>query len=123
MRVCGGRHATRAVTRGWDEAEARQRRYGFSTFTISTGRAVHRIGRLGERLFRCGTFGILDDAGALEELARLDPGRHLLCVGPAEEVPAAAFPSGSIVARSERLTAPCEDVIARLPSPAAHRRL
>jgi ribosomal protein S18 acetylase RimI-like enzyme len=112
-----------ARTSGWDEAEDRHRRYGFSTFTISTGQAVYRIGRLGEELFRCGAFGILEDAAALEELARLDPRRHLLCVGPASEVPTAAFPSGWIVARSERLTAPCEAVSAHLHSSAARRRL
>ena len=100
----------------WAEAQARQVRYGFSQFTLSTVTGTYRIGRLGERLFRCGTFGILDDRAALEELARFDPERQLLCVGPATEIPAVVLRSGSIVGRSERLAAPCEDVMACLES-------
>lgn len=112
----GGPRSGRDLPSEWAEAQARQARYGFSQFTLSTATGTYRVGRLGERLFRCGTFGILDDVAALEELARFDPQRQLLCVGPATEVPIVVLRSGSIVARSERLTAPCEDVMACLES-------
>jgi len=116
------RRTVRGIITGWAEGHARQRRYGFSDFTIATECATYRIGRLGEKLFRCGTFGILADAMALEELARLDHRRQLLCVGAAAEVPAAARRAGMIVAHSERLTVSCDAVIRHLESSVAHRR-
>jgi len=106
---------------GWTEAQARQSRYGFSDFTLSTSRATYRIGRLGEELFRCGTFTIWDDALALEELARLDPRRQLLCVGSAAHIPAAIRRAGLLLAQSERLALSCDAAIEYLESSIARR--
>lgn len=116
------RQTTRATIAGWAEAQARQLRYGFSRFTLATGTGTHLIGRLGTRLFRYGSFGILDDHVALSELARLDPERQLLCVSPATEVPSAARRAGVMVAQSERLIVPCDTLIKRLESSSAQCR-
>ncbi len=107
---------------GISEADRRNHRYGFSQLTLETALATYKIGRLGQGLFRAGTCGILRDLAALQGLARLDVGRQLLCVGPAEDCAERVPGAATLVVESERLVSPCADVIDHLEASLSRRR-
>lgn len=65
---------------GLPQADSVHRVYGFSQFTLTTETQIYTVGRIGEHLFRCATFDILNDLTALKALAHLDNARKLLCV-------------------------------------------
>ncbi len=99
------------------EADARHRRYGFSTFQLALEGRTYPIGRLGARLFRTTDAAVPADREALLALAQLDPRRQLLCIAP-EPLP------GAVLARSLRLAAPVAAVRAALtdsPAPLCPR--
>lgn len=97
-------------------ADDQHRRYGFSTFQLTTPTRTYTVGRLGSALFRVQDAALLNDAAALHTLADLDPRRTLLYVGPASPTVL-----GNCLARSLRLEAPVEAVQTALASiPTAH---
>ncbi|ARA93330.1 hypothetical protein AWN76_009250 [Rhodothermaceae bacterium RA] len=99
------------------EADARHRRYGFSTFRLELEGRTYTIGRLGSRLFRTTDAAVPADREALLALAHLDPRRRLLCIAPGP------LP-GAVLARSLRLAAPVAAVRAALtasPTPSGPR--
>jgi len=64
---------------GWEQAEAWQQRYGFSSFQVLGQGRAWTIGRLGRAFFRAGE----PLPGAVEAvLAEIDPGRSLLLFTP-----------------------------------------
>jgi GNAT superfamily N-acetyltransferase len=91
---------------GLAEADAAQARFGFSHFSLVTGRGKYAIARLGDEVFRCAGFAILSDAEALATLKTIDARRTLLCFGAPEDRPEAALRAGWMVEESERLAAP-----------------
>jgi GNAT superfamily N-acetyltransferase len=82
---------------GWPQAEACHARFGFSEFTLLTGRGEYRIGRLGNKWFRLVDQLALQDPECTMALARLDPGRRVLAV-----LPEGSLPSG-VAGQSRRL--------------------
>lgn len=93
-----------------DEAYAR---YGFSQFTLTTQRAAYAIGRLGQKYFR-GPAALVEDEVALAALRRLDPRRHVLCIDGSEWWEKASERGAILLGRTVRLSAPHEQVVARL---------
>jgi ribosomal protein S18 acetylase RimI-like enzyme len=87
--------------------------YGFSKFTIETEK-IYEIGRLGDSLFRCHTFEILEDLCALSALAILDNHRSLLCIGKPEDLLRERVGKVTVVAHTERLIAPIDELVDRL---------
>ena len=99
---------------GLSEADGAQARFGFSQFSLQTDLRAYTVGRLGDTLFRVGTFSILEDPTALRALSRLDAGRQLLCFGPLHECTAERFRPEMVVAESERLVCSCDRIQACL---------
>lgn len=95
-------------------ADHEQEEMGFSRFSLRTTRMTYAIGRLGSEWYRYGGFDILDDPSAVRALQTLDPSRRLLCIGDASELPAQWQQQGQIVAKSTRLSAPVETMLATL---------
>lgn len=65
---------------GWPQAEASQRRYGFSRFGVVTRAGRYDVGRLGDRWFRILSPETLEDGDAMGCLNNLDPRRRFLCI-------------------------------------------
>ena len=98
------------------QADLDQTRFGFSRFQLRTLVQTYSMGRLGESLFRCPGFDILNDPCALGALATIDPTRALLCASPSENLTPEITVKGRIVARSERMSAPVGKVLDILSS-------
>lgn len=94
------------TTPGLAEADAAQAQFGFSHFRLITDRGQYAIARLGDEVFRCAGFAILDDLEALAALKTIDAHRTLLCSGAPEDLPETALRHGRTVEESERLAAP-----------------
>jgi|SRR5579884_4076431 len=85
------------------QAQLCQRAFGFSRFVVRTERANYNVGRLGEEWFRLDDPAALEDTAVAATLARLDPGRRLLALVPAERFPPGRRDEGRLVVRLRRM--------------------
>jgi GNAT superfamily N-acetyltransferase len=102
-----------AVLIGLPQADASHERFGFSQFTLVTGRGQYTVGRLGRRWFHSRSRELLDDPDAQSALSRLDPDRDLLILLPA----AVEWPAGvdaQIVMESDHFEGEIETVLRAL---------
>jgi ribosomal protein S18 acetylase RimI-like enzyme len=111
-REMGSTHDCKVL--GMPDADRAHARYGFSEFIIESPHMTHTVGRLGEFLFRCTTFDIVEDGPALTVLAKFDPYRNLICIGSPKDISTGQLVRGTIVAESERMVGTIDDVMERL---------
>lgn len=98
---------------GYAQAIACHAAYGFSSFTLSTDSATYTVGRIGRRWFRITNPAFLNDEQAPACLARLDPGRELLGIFPADaEFP--RFVEAERLHMAERMTMVVDHLLQRL---------
>jgi len=88
--------------------------FGFSEFTLHTPSGAHRIGRLGNRLFRAAGVSVLGDPCAMHALQAIDPGRNLLCIDRTEQVCPHVNEGATVKATSVRFRGNRDAVLARL---------
>ncbi|HEY0844740.1 MAG TPA: GNAT family N-acetyltransferase [Noviherbaspirillum sp.] len=96
------------------QAEACQRAYGFSSFTVATSAGNYTIGKLGTQWFRTNDATLLHDEEALASLMVLDPNRQLLALLPLEQP--YAHHHAAILHFSERLSIEIGALFARFGS-------
>jgi ribosomal protein S18 acetylase RimI-like enzyme len=65
---------------GWAQAQACQKAFTFSTFSITTPSNSYFVGRLGSDWFRITTPGALVDGGVWAALKAIDPNRRVLAL-------------------------------------------
>jgi len=100
--------------KGMALADHTQQRFGFSEFVLETLSGTYPLGRIGDRLFRTTTDGILSDPCALGALHTLDHRRKLLCISEVDSLQG-KLPEGAIrKAKSLRMTAPIDDALNKL---------
>ncbi len=88
--------------------------WGFSEFTLQTPSGAHRVGRLGDRLFRVTDSRVLTDGCALAALRSIAPERNLVCIDKIDSF-VDPIPEGAVVrSKSARLAASLDDVLGTL---------
>jgi len=107
---------------GWPQAEACHCRFGFSEFTLLTGRGEHRVGRLGSKWFRLVELSALQDPACTMALARLDPGRRVLAVLPEGSLPSGIAGRSKQLARTLRMAMDLDSLKVRLMASAKAER-
>jgi ribosomal protein S18 acetylase RimI-like enzyme len=90
---------------GWPHALAGYGTYGFANFQIATSAKQYSVGLLGSLWFRVTDADALTDAELMDALGALEPGRSVLAVLPAGEMPGGAIPRLSLIRRAFRMHA------------------
>jgi GNAT superfamily N-acetyltransferase len=98
-----------APVEGWDDARRDQQSFGFSQFGLWAAGEVHRIGRLGDELFRITTPEAWSEPAVHAALDRLDAGRRVLVIQ------GGLLEGTDVVRRTERIRAPLAFVLSKLP--------
>ena len=99
---------------GLAEANLIHDSWGFSQFTLQTPKGSHRIGRLGNRLFRVTDGRVLSDDCVLAALKSLSPARNLVCIDEVDSF-VDPLPDGAVIkATSARLGGSLDEVLGSL---------
>ena len=107
---------TDGVVAGFAQAQAAQREFGFSEFTVRTRAAEHTVGRIGATYFRLRNPAALEDAGLLPFLKRLEGGRRQILCAVSGETPAGIPTTAEHYATLVRMSVPISDLLGCLNS-------
>ena len=88
---------------GYPQAQACQREYGFSRFTLSVNGTPYEIGRLGEKWYRISDPAFAREPGLIDRLHQLDAHRQLLILASGDWTPESL--GGRRAAQTRRLQA------------------
>jgi ribosomal protein S18 acetylase RimI-like enzyme len=98
---------------GYPQAQACQRRFGFSQLVLNTPRGEYTVGRIGMNWFRVTQAEAIVDPTIWATLCRLDPQRRVLAVQRSGGLPP-AVPTASLVARLNGMSISLDKLRARL---------
>jgi ribosomal protein S18 acetylase RimI-like enzyme len=99
------------LIRGYPQAEACQRAFGFSMLNIAAEEHEYTVGRLGTQWYRFTNPAALNSPGVLAALTRLDASRRILLLTPETVVPS---PQAELVAQSSRMVVDLDTLQAQL---------
>lgn len=99
---------------GFPQAQACQRRFGFSQFTVLTTRGEYTVGRLGTGWFRVTDVEALHDSEFVETIARLDPRRRILAIIHEGVLLPHIFEAPQEMAKTRKMDADIDWVLTRL---------
>ena len=101
---------------GWAQAQACQKAFSFSTFTVTTPSNSYPVGRLGSDWFRLTTPGALVDGGVWAALKLIDSNRRVLALVAEGRMPVRAERASRRLLSTVRLSGRLRDIEARLRS-------
>ncbi len=100
------------LVRGYPQAEACQRTFGFSMLTITAAGREYSVGRLGTQWYRITDPAIMSVPGALTALSRLDASRRILLLTP--DATTLINPQAELAAQSRRMAVALDALQTRL---------